>query len=68
MAIGAGPEGIRVNCVSPGSSSTLHERFSTPRSWKDPRQHPLRRLGTAEDCSGHLFLASDKLAGYIHGR
>ena len=30
---------------------------------------PLQRLGTPEDCVGiFLLLASEKLAGYIHGQ
>lgn len=71
MAIELGPDGIRVNCVSPGVILTpFHERFSTPEKLEGIRANiPLRRLGTPEDCAGlYLFLASDKLAGYIHGQ
>ena len=71
MAIELGPDGIRVNCVSPGVILTpFHERFSTPEKLEGVRANiPLRRLGTPEDCAGlYLFLASDKLAGYIHGQ
>jgi len=71
MAIELGPEGIRVNCVSPGVILTpFHERFSTPEKLEGIRANiPLRRLGVAEDCVGlYLFLASEKMAGYIHGQ
>jgi len=71
MAIELGPDGIRVNCVSPGVILTpFHERFSTPEKLEGIRANiPLRRLGTPEDCAAlYLFLASDKLAGYIHGQ
>ncbi len=71
MAIELGPEGIRVNCVSPGVILTpFHERFSTPEKLENVRKNiPLQRLGTPEDCVGiFLLLASEKLAGYIHGQ
>lgn len=71
MAIELGPDGIRVNCVSPGVILTpFHERFSNPEKLEGIRANiPLRRLGVADDCVGlYLFLASEKLAGYIHGQ
>ncbi|WP_316980409.1 SDR family NAD(P)-dependent oxidoreductase [Shumkonia mesophila] len=71
MAIELGPDGIRVNCVSPGVILTpFHERFSNPEKLEGIRATiPLRRLGVAEDCVGiYLFLASEKMAGYIHGQ
>lgn len=71
MAIELGGEGIRVNCVSPGVILTpFHERFSTPEKLEGVRKNiPLQRLGTPEDCIGiYLLLASEKLAGYIHGQ
>jgi len=71
MAIELGPEGIRVNCVSPGVILTpFHERFNTPERLEMIRGNiPLKRLGTPEDCAGlYLFLASNRLAGYIHGQ
>ncbi|MCG8507836.1 MAG: SDR family oxidoreductase, partial [Rhodospirillales bacterium] len=71
MAIELGPEGIRVNCVSPGVIETpFHERFNTPERLEMVRKTiPLQRLGKAEDCVGiFLLLASEKLSGYIHGQ
>ncbi len=71
MAIELGGEGIRVNCVSPGVILTpFHERFSTPEKLENVRKGiPLQRLGTPEDCVGiYMFLASEKMAGYIHGQ
>ncbi|MEY9779552.1 SDR family NAD(P)-dependent oxidoreductase [Sinorhizobium fredii] len=65
------PEGIRVNCVSPGTITTdFHERYSTPDKLEATRKSiPLGRLGTAEDCApAYLFLASHALSGYITGQ
>ncbi|MCG5474570.1 MAG: SDR family oxidoreductase [Sinorhizobium fredii] len=64
-------EGIRVNCVSPGTITTdFHERYSTPDKLEATRKSiPLGRLGTAEDCApAYLFLASHALSGYITGQ
>lgn len=65
------PEGIRVNCVSPGTIATdFHQRYSTPEKLEETRKGiPLGRLGTAEDCApAYLFLASHALSGYITGQ
>ncbi|WP_341857935.1 SDR family NAD(P)-dependent oxidoreductase [Sinorhizobium medicae] len=65
------PEGIRVNCVSPGTIATdFHERYSTPEKLEATRKTiPLGRLGMAEDCApAYLFLASHALSGYITGQ
>lgn len=65
------PEGIRVNCVSPGTIATdFHQRYSTPEKLEATRKGiPLGRLGTAEDCApAYLFLASHALSGYITGQ
>lgn len=71
MAIELGPDGIRVNCVSPGTILTpFHERFSTPEKLENVRRMiHLGRLGTPEDCVGaYLFLASPKASGFITGQ
>lgn len=65
------PEGIRVNCVSPGTITTeFHERYSSPEKLEATRKTiPIGRLGTAEDCApAYLFLASHALSGYITGQ
>jgi len=71
MAIELGADGIRVNCVSPGTILTpFHERFSNPEKLENVRKGiPLQRLGTSEDCVGlYMFLASEQASGYIHGQ
>jgi len=70
-ALEYGPEGVRVNCVSPGWIHTglTDFAFSTPR-YIDPleRATPLGRAGTAEDVADVVvFLASD-LARYMTGQ
>lgn len=63
--------GIRVNAVAPGVIATpFHERYSTKAQLDAMLATiPQGRLGVAEDCVGaYLFLASDKLAGYIIGQ
>jgi 3-oxoacyl-[acyl-carrier protein] reductase len=65
------PDGIRVNCVSPGTITTdFHERYSSKEKLEQTRRTiPLQRLGTAEDCAPtYLFLAAPSLSGYITGQ
>lgn len=65
------PEGIRVNCVSPGTITTdFHSRYSSAEKLEATRKTiPLQRLGTAEDCApAYLFLSSNALSGYITGQ
>lgn len=65
------PDGIRVNCVSPGTIETdFHERYSSREKLEQTRKSiPLQRLGTAEDCApAYLFLAASALSGYITGQ
>ncbi len=65
------PDGIRVNCVSPGTITTdFHDRYSSAEKLEATRKTiPLQRLGTAEDCApAYLFLASHALSGYITGQ
>lgn len=65
-----GPDGIRVNAVSPGVILTpFHHGSTTDDALDRVRvQVPLGRLGRVEDCVGaFLFLASPRLAGYISG-
>jgi 3-oxoacyl-[acyl-carrier protein] reductase len=65
------PDGIRVNCVSPGTIETdFHQRYSSREKLEQTRKSiPLQRLGTAEDCApSYLFLAAPSLSGYITGQ
>ncbi|MFB2553568.1 SDR family NAD(P)-dependent oxidoreductase [Ensifer soli] len=65
------PDGIRVNCVSPGTITTdFHARYSSPEKLEATRKTiPLQRLGTPEDCApAYLFLASKGLSGYVTGQ
>ncbi|MBM6595450.1 SDR family NAD(P)-dependent oxidoreductase [Microvirga pudoricolor] len=62
---------IRVNAVAPGVITTpFHERFSTPEMLEGMRRTiPMARLGSPEECVGaYLFLASDRMSGYITGQ
>lgn len=72
LAAEVGPDGIRVNCIAPGTIMTARikalskERgIGTDDQLKDI---PLRRFGTPEDCANLIaFLASD-LSAYITGQ
>ena len=64
-------DGIRVNAVAPGVIATpFHERYSTEAQIEAMRQTiPMGRVGTPDDCVGaYLFLASQRLAGYVTGQ
>lgn len=63
--------GVRVNCVSPGTIYTaFHDRFSDEAKREATRKTiPMQRLGVADDCAGtFLYLASDKASGYVTGQ
>ena len=63
--------GVRVNCVSPGTIHTaFHDRFSDEAKREAARKSiPMQRLGTAADCAGtFLYLASDQASGYVTGQ
>lgn len=69
MARELGPDGIRVNCVTPGLIQTdITGGKLTPEMKADIiKGIPLGRLGDAEDVAGiYLFLASD-LSAYVTG-
>ena len=71
LATELAPRGIRVNAVSPGTIMTaFHETYSTPEKLEATRQKiPLQRLGSGDDCAGaFLFLASERLGGYVTGQ
>lgn len=62
---------IRVNAVAPGVIDTpFHERYSSEAQMETMRASvPMGRVGTPDDCVGaYLFLASERLAGYIIGQ
>jgi 3-oxoacyl-[acyl-carrier protein] reductase len=69
LAVQAGPQGVRVNCVAPETILTERNQRQIPeeiqRTLVDA--HPVRRLGTPEDVAqAALFLAADS-ASWISG-
>jgi len=69
MARELGPDGIRVNCVTPGLIQTdiTGGKLTDELRAEIKKGIPLNRLGNAEDVAGaYLFLASD-LSSYITG-
>lgn len=63
-------QGVRVNCISPGTIDTgYHRSFSTPEGLDGVRAAtPIGRLGTSEEIADLVvFLASD-YAAFIHGQ
>ncbi len=69
MARELGPDGIRVNCVTPGLIQTdITQGKLTPEMKTEILKGvPLNRLGDAQDvANGYLFLASD-LSSFITG-
>jgi NAD(P)-dependent dehydrogenase (short-subunit alcohol dehydrogenase family) len=69
MARELGPDGIRVNCVTPGLIQTdiTGDRLTDDMRREILKGIPLNRLGVADDVAGvFLFLASD-LSAYVTG-
>lgn len=69
MARELGPDGIRVNCVTPGLIQTdiTGGKLTDDMRTEIIKGIPLARLGNAEDVAGiYLFLASD-LSAYVTG-
>jgi 3-oxoacyl-[acyl-carrier protein] reductase len=62
---------IRVNAVAPGVITTpFHDKFTTPEQLEAMRLTiPMGRLGEADECVGaFIYLASNKLSGYVTGQ
>jgi len=55
------PDGIRVNCVCPGTfKSSIHEGLPQEAMERMAARHPIGRLGTVDDITGaFVYLASD---------
>jgi len=73
MAVSLGPDGIRVNAVSPGWIETgdwqLSARSKTPRhSERDKLQHPVGRVGVPYDIADLCVYLSSEQAGFITGQ
>ena len=69
MARELGPDGIRVNCITPGLITTdiNKDKLTAERKAEISETIPLARLGVPADVAGAcLFLASD-LSGYCTG-
>jgi 3-oxoacyl-[acyl-carrier protein] reductase len=64
-------DGIRVNAVAPGVILTpFHERFTNEAQLQAMKATiPMGRLGLPDECVGaYLYLASDRLSGYVTGQ
>jgi 3-oxoacyl-[acyl-carrier protein] reductase len=69
LAIQAGPQGVRVNCIAPETILTERNQRQIPEETQRTMvdAHPVRRLGTPEDVArAALFLAADS-ASWISG-
>lgn len=71
LAVTLGPQGVRVNCVSPGwidTSGWQAKPSPTRLRRSDHRQHPAGRVGLPEDVAAAcLFLADAGSSGYVTG-
>jgi NAD(P)-dependent dehydrogenase (short-subunit alcohol dehydrogenase family) len=71
LAVELGPDGVRVNCISPGiiESARIKAQAAARKLGTDAqaRANPLRRLGTPEDCAGALEYLVTDLSRYVTG-
>lgn len=72
LATELGPDGIRVNCLSPGGMLTQRIRKQSEgrnmHTEKEMRRIPLRRFGDVEDCANVLEFLVTPLSGYVTGQ
>jgi NAD(P)-dependent dehydrogenase (short-subunit alcohol dehydrogenase family) len=72
LAAELGPEGIRVNCISPGAMLTARVKKQAAErgmhSDKEARRIPLQRFGEVEDCANVLEFLVTPLSGYVTGQ
>jgi len=72
LAAELGPDGIRVNCLSPGGMLTARIRKQSEgrgmHTEKEMRRIPLRRFGVEEDCANVLEFLVTPLSGYVTGQ
>jgi NAD(P)-dependent dehydrogenase (short-subunit alcohol dehydrogenase family) len=72
LAIEVGPDGIRVNCVSPGIVATARVmHFAADRGIgtdEDLQAIPLRRFATADDIAGAVDFFAGDLSTYVTGQ
>ncbi len=69
VALQAGPDGVRANCIAPETIMTERNEAQIPFGIRDDMvaAHPIRRLGSTEDVAqAALFLAADT-ASWVSG-
>jgi len=69
MARELGPDGVRVNCVTPGLIQTdiTGDRLTETMRAEIVRGIPLSRLGETDDVAGACLFLASKLSAYITG-
>jgi len=72
LAHEVGPDGVRVNCIAPGSIATsriVHTAKERGISTDaDLDLIPLRRFGTAEDIAGVVYFLASEDSAYVSGQ
>jgi NAD(P)-dependent dehydrogenase (short-subunit alcohol dehydrogenase family) len=69
MAREFGPDGIRVNCITPGLIATdiIRGKLTEERKGKIAEEIPLARLGKADDIAGAVVFLGSDLSSYCTG-
>ena len=65
-----GPQGVRVNCISPGTIDTgYHRAFSTEEGLAGVRAAtPVGRLGTADEIADLVVYLASERSSFLHGQ
>jgi 3-oxoacyl-[acyl-carrier protein] reductase len=69
VALQAGPDGVRANCIAPETIMTERNEQQIPAAIREQliAAHPIRRLGTPEDVASAVLFLATEASSWISG-